>query len=174
MKEDTPAPDVIPTKRRPLEAAPDLWLRQWLNKEDITFREKKRIDKEIQRRKDEKPRVSLGVLVPQEGVTPKQLRALDDYIKVLQPTEVHHDGVPSKVHQVVKRYGVDPVVHRDIRLSDNFPEVVKNSTVVVALPKEPYFSVDNKPKTGVWEAVNYAKLRSIPVKVFDLDGKEVK
>lgn len=170
MKDDAPAPERIPTKRRQIEDAPAHWLREWLGKEDITFREKKRIEKEIQRRKDLLPDVKIGIVVGKEGVTPAQLRSIDDYLQLIGPTEILHAGVSSRLHQVCRRIGVPVTVIQHPRESPQ-AEVVKRSTTVVAAVKEPYTP---EQKFGVWGLVKYAKHRKVPVRVYTPDGKEVK
>ena len=168
-KEDVgPAPDQIPQKRRQLEAAPALWLRQWLDKTDITFREKKRIEKEIQRRKELVRPVRVGILVGDEGVTPQQLRSMDTYLQKSGATEIHHSYVASKLHTAAKRLGVPVVVHGGAARDAANQEVVKNSDVVIAAVKQQ----ERKSIIGVWAGINYAKHRRTPVMIFTPDGKE--
>lgn len=164
-----PAPDRIPTKRRQLEDAPALWLRQWLDKVDITYREKNRIEKEIQRRKDNVRPLRVGILVGDEGVTPQQLRAMDTYLQQSGATAIHHTYIASKLHTAAKRLEVPVVVH-GVGAQREYAnqEVVKNSDVVIAAVKQQ----ERKAIVGVWAGINYAKHRRVPVRVFTPDGKE--
>jgi hypothetical protein len=170
-KEDVgPAPDRIPQKRRQIEDAPALWLRQWLVKPDITYREKQRLSKEIERRKKEVRPLRVGILVGDEGVTPQQLRSMDTYLQKSGATAIHHSYVASKVHTAAKRLDVPVVVHgvgspRDFANQ----EIVRNSDVVIAAVKQQ----ERKAIVGVWAGINYAKHRRTPVRVFTPDGKEV-
>ena len=165
MKDDVGEPGPVPTKRRALHDAPAVWLAKWLERDDLTTRERKLVEAEKERRKSTSPDVRVGLIIPAEGVTPKQLDALREALPALNATEVHHGGVPSRVHTACRMLGV-PVIHHDEPVGRDH-EVVKASSIVVAAPKETRAPVQ---KVGVWEVIKYAKHRSVPVRVVMPDG----
>lgn len=168
MKEDVgPLPDAVPKKRRQIEQITDLHLAMWLDAEsDITPLERKKLTAEKERRKTLKPDIILGVVCCTEGATPDQLRTLRKVLLRIAPTEVHQHPLPSKVNFIVKSLGTQRAVH-------NAPgEVVRASTVVVALPKETEKFLASS-KSLIAESIKLAKHRSTPVRVILPDGREV-
>lgn len=178
MKDDAPTPEQIPSKKRALEAALDRWLREWLTKPDITFRERKRITAEMERRKALAPRVSVGIIVGREGTTPKQIHAIRKLLESYGPTEIHHTGVSSKLHTLCRSF-TDHIVINTQNLGgkryvergnrDDDVEVIKESTVAIIAVKD-----TRKPERveGLWELARYARnTRNIPVKVVMPDGE---
>lgn len=166
MKEDAPAPERVPTKRAQLAAAPPLWLRQWSERTDLHPNEVKRVQKEIERRKEaeKQPTVKLAIITGNEGLTPKQLREVPKLIRRIQPTELRLIGQTKKVMPLID--------HRMVRVQA-FPEtivtrnVIRDSTVAIMFPKE-----GTKPNQvdGVWDAVRFAKHRNIQTRVIMPDG----
>lgn len=168
MKDDAPAPDRIPTKKRQLEQALDAWLHVWLAKPDITYRERKRILAEQGRRKQVRPAVRLALIAGQEGITPHQIRITRDLLERIAPTEVRTVGQVAKLERLLPD---DLNVHLDYGNTADVGlarSIVRDSTVVVAYPKEPL-----KPDKveGVWDAVRFAKHRNLPVRIVMPDGE---
>lgn len=171
MKDDAPAPDKIPQKRALLqdrERTPDLWLRQWLVRDDLHYRERRRISAEIERRKESRLSVRLAVIAGPEGVTPQQVRVARDQIKRIQPTEVRLVGQTVKMHRLFAKDLNAFVDYGDIHPEGDLARsLIRSATVVLAFPKERY-----KPTQveGVWDAVRFAKHRDLPVRVILPDG----
>lgn len=167
MKDDVgPLPDTVPKKRRAIEQLADLHVALWLAGDDITPLERKKLTAEKERRKTLRPPVKVGLLVPQEGLTPLQFKAFQEALPSMGATEVHFPELPSKVYYVVKqvagaerhKYGVA------LGYADALAKVVRESTVVLAFPK------GAEAKDAVNANIKYAKHRSIPVRVIGPGG----
>jgi hypothetical protein len=87
---------------------------------------------------------------------------------------VHQHPLPGKVNYVVKQLDVKRHMHVGPvdRVNPVALDVVREATVVVALPKETekYLSAS---KSTVARAIRLAKHRSTPVRVILPDGKEL-
>jgi hypothetical protein len=169
-KDDVDVPDEVPSKRRQLEGALDKWLAVWLTRDDLTPSQRRRLEEEKARRKALVPDQRVGVLVGAEGCTREQRARIMDVVAALQPTEIHHPGLSSPMHQACRR--VAPVVvHQDgIRPAGtrDMQDVVKAAHVVVGAVRS------RSPEgTPVWEMIRYAKHRSLPVRVVLPDGSEL-
>lgn len=164
MKDDAPTPEKVPTKRRQLHDALPRWLAEWLARDDLTKRERALIEEEQERRRNLQPTVAVGVVIPQEGLTPQQLAALKEWLSASGATEVHHRfGMPSRVHTACRDLGVP------VNVRDTDRDVVRDSTTVVATPKETF---DPGPRSGgVWDTVRAARHRKVPVKLVMPDGR---
>lgn len=164
MKEDIgPAPERPPAKRRQLEAVPDLWIAQWLAGDTLTPSERRRLEDEKGRRKAASPDKPVGVLVGHEGVTPHQMVTLMTLVEGMRPTEIHHPGLPSRLHMQLRGLEVPVVVH-----GGDYKEVVKASESVIVCPKE------HQPgKSAMWEMLRYAKHRRLPARAVLPDGRIV-
>jgi hypothetical protein len=168
MKEDAPVPDDIPRRRMALKTVPDLWIATWLARDDIAPSDRKRLEALKAERRAAVPDRPVGVVVGEEGMTPKQLATFKDVIVKSGATEIHHPGVSSSVHGMCKSLGVPVEVHHDVRdFHAGNIEVVKASKFVIAAPKGA--AMGGRRKT-VWDHVRYAKHRSVPVKVIMPDG----
>lgn len=163
MKEDAPAPDAVPRKRRQIEAAPDLWLRQWLNREDLRLVDRANLERELDRRREDPRTVVVGVVFGQEGVTPEQLRVMRSLCQRPDLLAVH---APFKIALGVENF----ITHERVGIGERLAGIVRVSTLVIAAPKE-----SEKPQKveGVWAAIRLAKTRSLPVTVIMPSGKEV-
>lgn len=159
MKDDAPVPDRVPTKRRQLHDALDRWLAVWATREDLTKRERALVEDERSRRKSLKPSLVVGLLVPGEGVTPPQLESLRDRLAESGATEVQHVSVPSRVHTACRDLGVP------VHVRDTDRDVVRDSDVVIATPKE-----RAEAASPLWDTVRYARHRKLPVKLVMPDG----
>lgn len=167
MKEDVgPLPTTVPKKRNQIETIADLHLAMWLAGDVITPLERKKLVAEKERRKYLKPDVILGVICCDEGATPEQLRKLREVLPRIAPTEIRQHPLPGKVNYIVKSVGVKRAVE------DSPSEVVRVSTVVIALPKETakYLSAS---KSVIARSIALAKHRTTPVRVILPDGTEV-
>lgn len=157
----------IPRKRRQLEdqaAFLDLHIAMWLDG-DITPSERRRLEEEKARRKSLRPNVNVGLIVGAEGLTPAQTTAAHAFLLTVNPTAVHWQNGTLKL--VRKALAAVPDVPGEVH--QDFNEVVRHSTTVIAFPKEP-----EKPNQvqGVWAGVRYAKHRSTPVRVVMPNGEE--
>lgn len=162
-------PAAPPRKRRALEDAPALWLAVWLDSE-LSPSDRRRLEEEKARRKALTREHRVGLVVAQEGLTPVQLAAV---IAALDgASEVHHGGVPSKLHNAAREYGV--VHHRDAwPFSDErIKAVIRDSDAIIAAPKEQTIMPYATP--GVWRWIGYARNRSLPVRVILPTGDEAK
>lgn len=166
-KDDTPPlPDRVPAKRRQIGALLDVHIAMWLASDKLTPSERRRLGEEKARRKALVPERSVGLLVGREGVTPTQGAKLLRLLRDADPTVIHHPGVSGPLHSACRGVA-DVEAHRDVRSDDNaLRAVVKQAThLVIGAPKE------NRPaQSPVWDAVRYAKHRSIAVKVVLPDG----
>lgn len=170
-KEDAPAPDVIPKKRRQIEAVPALWIATWLARDDITPSERRRLEEEKQRRKNQEPDQRVGVIPAQEGMTPEQLATFRRILPTTRATEVHHPGVASKVHGTCRSLGVPVIEHRDMAAwSSRATEIVKGSDMIVAAPKDTRSS--NGDKRDVWAIIRHARDRKLPVTIIMPNGDQ--
>jgi hypothetical protein len=164
MKEDVgPAPESPPAKRRQLEAVPDLWIAQWLARDALTPSQRRRVQDEKDRRKAASPDKPVGVLVGPEGVAPAQFVTLLTLVGGLRPTEIHHPGLPSRLHMQLRAMEVPVTVH-----GGDYKAVVKASSSVVVCPRE-----QSPTKSAMWEMLRYAKHRRLPVKAVLPDGRIV-
>lgn len=147
MKEDALVPEKVPKKRRQLEAALDRWLPVWLERDDLTPSERRRVEEERERRRrnrDGEP-TTLGLLIGAEGMTPEQRLALAEYKAAMKPASVIEGG--------------------------DFQAVVKASTVAFAAPRHAREPKSGEP--GVWAGIRYARHRKVPVRVILPSGKEL-
>ena len=168
MKDDAPAPETVPTKRRHIEAAPDLWLRQWLARDDLWVRDRRRLEKEVKRRKDAKPQVNLVVVAGEEGTTPEQVRRAREELDRIQPTKVIFIGRLAKITHLFPSDSDIETDYLPVLGKAEVRNVIRdNATIVLAFPKEPL-----KPDKvlGVWDAVRFAKHRNLPVRIVLPDG----
>jgi hypothetical protein len=171
-KDDAPRPATVPTKRRVLQDPAqtlDRWLASWAADESLPPSQRVRAQEERDRRKALSPTRSLGLVVAQEGMTPEQYAALPKLLDQLQPTEIHHPGAASKVHQACRAVATVHV-HRDVR--DHHAGcalVVRAADIVIAAPKERRMPQDHQ--RSVWSFIRMAKHRSVPVHVIMPDGQ---
>lgn len=150
MKQDVNIPARPPRKRRQLEAALDVWIAVWLDGE-LSPSERRRVEGEKQRRKEERQRdepIRLVVLGAVEGFTPEQRRLLRDKKAEAEVFMTWRSGFGTRTYQ----------------------EVVKEGNFVVAAPKE-MAKPERPPEGSVWAAVRYAKDRKLPVEVIMPDGQ---
>jgi hypothetical protein len=143
MKTDVPElPARVPSKRHQIRRLLDLHIALWLASDDITDAERERLQAEKDRRKRERPAVHVGVIVGREGMTPEQRAYVRGYVMTLAPTTV------------------ETLAGNDHR------ELIRASTIVIAAPK-------SRQRSGaVWDAVAYARLRKVPVRIVYPDGGE--
>lgn len=173
-KEDAPTPVRIPKKRYQLEKVLDRWLAEWLARDDLTPSERRRVEEERAARRARNPDVRVALVVDGAGATPAQRDRLAAILPALNPTEIHHAGVASPVHQICKRTGAAVTAHdrNPVHVRDAVhQEIIRElADVVVALPKEASEVV--RKDGGVWSAVKYAKHRNLPVRVIMPTGDE--
>jgi hypothetical protein len=167
--EDMPA--APPRKRRQLEQVPDVWLAIWLDSEDLSPSDRRRCQDEkaerARRRKVAEHRV--GLIVNQYGLTPDQLAKAIEALRGAGATEVHHGGVPSKLHNAARDLGV--VHHKEpgwLYSEERDQEVIRSVDAVIACPKET--TVQTYATPGVWKAIGYARHRGLPVTVISPTG----
>jgi hypothetical protein len=162
----------LPKKRRAVERLPDVWLARWADGEgDLSREDRERAVAERLRRKEASRVVErhVGLVVPEEGVTPEQADAVVSAVRGSGATTLHHGGVPRKLH--VRLREVVPIEHHKDgwRYGEkNNQAVVRGSDAVIAAVKEtttlPYAS------GGVWGVIGYARNRGVPVTVIKPNG----
>jgi len=135
-----------PRKRRQLEQALEVELAVWLARDDLTPSERKKVEAEKERRKQDAPTI-VGIVWGREGRTPAQFAAAREFPQT------------------------DPDVYETLAHAADFHEFVKAVNRVVALPKE-MSRVYDPPAESVWAYVEYARHRGVPVKVILPDGSE--
>jgi len=147
VKDDVETPPAPPKKRKHLEQALDVHLAIWANDESLPPSARKRAQDERDRRKADAKRGEVAkilVMVPREGKTPQQ-RAYHDE-EVVGSGELYWWSSKTDYHEMVKK--VDQVV-----------AFVKEQNA----PTHP-------PPGSVWEAVQYARHRKLPLKVILPNG----
>lgn len=143
-------PKEVPKKRKELqERTLDLHIAMWLASDSITPSERRRLEEEKARRKQLTPKNRLGILTDRAGVTPIQV----EKIKELLPSE--------KDLEVVRASRTLPLGLKDTRywITEESKSIVKEVDQVIACPQ------NDRRDSECWEAVKYAKHRSIPVVV---------
>lgn len=171
MKEDLgPRPAKPPKSKRALAQLPDVWIAEWLASEDISPGDRKKLQAIKDERKAHHPDVKLAFIPSQAGMTPEQFRAFQRIVPNMGATEVHlHGRIEGKPYQVFKKLGVPIEFHTSVGI-DGAKEMLRQSTVVIAVPKET--TVKAYATLGTWELIGYARNRSMPVKIIMPDGRE--
>lgn len=165
------APVEVPRKKRAMERAPDKWIAQWLERDDIPQFVRKGLEEVKADRRRRNPDVTIGLLVSDAGVTPEQRERLAAVLSAANATAIYHPGVASNVHQLCKRNAA--VFHYDESGGPfGLKEIVRLSDRVVACPHEPTAQEYNKP--GVWSAIGLGVHRSLPVTVILPNGEVIK
>lgn len=172
-KNDTtpPLPAQVPRKRRPFEQLLDVHIAMWLAGDDITPSERRRLEDLKAQRKRERAVDGqvVGVLLPEEGVTPEQRAAVIEQVTKLNPTAIHHHGVSSPIHQACRRLA--PVeVHRGFDYQGHM-EVVRHPDVEVIVAAAKETTVQPYALDGVWHAVGLARHRRMPTTVVFPNGQ---
>lgn len=163
MKDDAPTPAVVPKKRRQLEQSLDRWLAEWLDRDDLTPSERRRVEEIRAERKAAVPDRVIGIMVGREGFTPEQLQRVADLVRDARPTALLMFGPASRRLLASMPPGLA------LGGAADFQEVARSADLVIAAPKEP--DVPNQ-KTGVWAGVKYAKHRRVAVRVVLPNGEE--
>jgi hypothetical protein len=160
MKDDAPAPDEIPTKRRQLHDVPDYWLAVWASRDNLTNTERARVGEERDRRKHARRQqdVTVGVLVGPEGATPEQTEYIVGYLLTLGATTIVAVDLPAKIE---RRLDGIPVAG-----APDFQVVVRASDVVLAAPRA------SQAAGVVLDGIRYARHRRVPVRVVLPNGME--
>jgi hypothetical protein len=161
-----PLPDTFPKKRRQIEEALDIHLRLWVEMEGLPPGQRRKAQEEIERRRRLRPDVKLAIIAGPEGVTPEQVRVSAGIFKRIEPTHVLVVGQARKL----ARLFVDIEYDGPLQFSkpEDVRDVLRNATVAVCYPKETF---NPNVVDGVWDAVRFAKHRSIPVRAIMPDGK---
>lgn len=165
-------PAAPPRKRRQLEVVPDLWLAVWLDSEELTPSEQRRVAEEKARRKRLKATAQhrLGLIVTEHGLTPVQLEATIKAIAASGATEVHHGGVTSKLHNAAREIGVVRHTEPGWRYSaQRDQEIIRECDAIIACPKE--LTTQPYATPGVWSAIGYARHRGLPVTIISPAGE---
>lgn len=163
-------PAVVPRKARQLEAVPDVWIARWLAGDAITPSERRRLEELKAKRKTPVREHRVGLIVPKAGLAPVQLATMLVLLQTAGATEVHHGGVPSKLHNAARDIGVVHHQEPGWRFSpERDKEVVRSVDAVIAAPKES--TVQTHATPGVWTAIGYAKHRGLPVKIVMPNGE---
>lgn len=155
MKDDAPVPAEIPRKRRALEAAPDVWLAQWLGGAyPLVPSQRARLEAEKARRqriRRSQNRVAT-IVVGHEGQTPDQKRAVAEALRTFEPTAVYRATGDYNATRTL----------------------IREADLVIAAPRESAPPADKqvRDRSSVWIAVDYAKHRRVPVKIIMPNGKE--
>lgn len=189
MKQDVPpTPDAIPRKRSQLRKVPDLWLAEWLARDNLAASDRRRLEETRgQRRRPVSARV-VGFVGTEAGMSKPQRQAVRRALA--GATAAHHAGTTAadaQFHRLCHTLGVPVVLHppqgrgavrtdmHDVTHAEAASpsydrDIVRASDVVVAAPKEgrePPLAIP-----GTWTVVRYARERRTPVRVFMPDGQE--
>lgn len=170
--EDMPA--APPRKRRQLERVPDVWLAIWLDSEHLSASDRRRVETEkadrAARRKLTEFRV--GLIVTQYGLPREQIAGAIEALEKSGATEVHHGGVPPKLHNAAREIGVTHHKEPGWRYAEERDKAVICAVdAIIACPKET--TVQTYATPGVWTAIGYARHRGLPVTVIAPDGKQL-
>jgi cellobiose-specific phosphotransferase system component IIB len=170
-KQDVPdLPVKVPSKRRQVESLLDVHIAQWLASDDLIPSERKRLEVEKERRKQERRRsgYTLGLIVDEEGVTPEQLDVLRARVQEEGVLRIVHPGVPSsKLHGACKHSTADlEVLHFPRDWYERAREVVKQADVLLLGPKSTYAD----SSLNVWTVERYARHRKVPTIVVAPSG----
>jgi hypothetical protein len=84
-----PLPARVPTKRRQIGRLADVHIAIWLAGDTITDAERALLEREKERRKQNRRVASLGIMAGPEGMTPLQRAALRDWRAALAPCTIH-------------------------------------------------------------------------------------
>ena len=164
MKDNAPTPAEVPTKRRQVREALDRWLAEWIARDDLLpstrrLLEREREDRKRRRRQQD---INVGLLIGPEGSTPDQTAFIVGYVLSMGPTSIVHAGISNRLASMF------PAELPEVGAPD-YRTVVRNSTFVVAAPKET--AEPSGPKVGVWAGVKYARDRGVPVRIVLPNGK---
>lgn len=168
-------PATIPRKRRQVESMPDVWIATWLADDALPRGDRLRLQAEKDRRKRERSTTTrrVGILMTDEGMTPEQMSAVIEAVLTSGATEVHHGGVPRRLHNICREVGV--VHHNDTgwrNSDDRNREVIKAVDAIIAAPKEAREQVGSKD--GLWAMIQYARHRKVAVRLILPDGSTPK
>lgn len=174
MKTDAPAPPVPPRKRRQIERVPDLWLAQWLARQDLSAGDVKRVQDEKDRRKRLRgvERRVVGFFDNPDGMTPAQRDALKSLLAETKPTKVIHPG--GYRGAVARFHGICLNMKIPIEQPVSEREICKVADMVIATPKETREPARRLDKDdGVWESIRYARHRDVPMRIIMPNGAEL-
>lgn len=166
MRDDAPRPERVPAKRRQLESADtlDRWIAEWLASDEITPSERRRLEAEKARRRARVPDNIVGVILADEGVTPKQAAGVVERVSASRPTEIRHTpGFRGRLGRYFPHLPVGMEVDAGV--------VVRGADLIVAAPRH-----EREPEAGeagVWASIRYARHRRVPVRVILPSGKEL-
>jgi hypothetical protein len=163
-------PATVPTKRKALKEAPDVWLAIWASDKSLPPSQRKRAQAERDERKAAVPDRRVGLLLGQEGLTPEQFDRLKELLATSGATEVHHPGVASRVHTACRSLGVPVMPHRDVRVGDDERAKLVCRALTGQSADRVYAFPPAGRAEGLWDGIRYAKHRSIPVIVVLPDG----
>lgn len=193
-RDDAPPLGPVPRKRRQLEGALDVHVAMWLASDDLTPSERRRVQEEKDRRRDERragPPVVLGFTAAREGMTPAQYRRVEELVAEHAPAGARHGdcvGGDAQFHEICRAAGVPVVLHPPIDptrrarcrgaaeelppkdFTDRNRDIVRESTRMIAAPKE-----QSEPQPargqGTWSTVRYARHRGKPIEIVLPDGR---
>lgn len=182
-KDDVPAlPNKVPRNRRQVQAILDVHLAMWLYGDTLTPGERKKLQAEKDRRKQQRPELVLGVVCGNEGATPEQVRKLREVLPRIAPTKINQVPLPSKLNYViralVREQGLEQRVflRPNVGVGEHMLDVVRESNTLVAIQKETTVQEIKlgDHTRGVASAIGLARHRGIPVRVILPNGEEVK
>lgn len=169
MKDDLEVPRVIPAKRRALEAAPDLFLAVWLNRDDLSPSERRRVQAERDSRKA-KTRVVGYFVDAGHGMTPEQRAVVRAELQgaTLAIHRGGYEGGARRFHGIARNVGVE------VKQPVDESVISETADVILATPRESAAPSQRMDRSeGVWAMVRHARRRGVHVKVIRPDGTEL-
>lgn len=167
-------PAAPPRKRRQLEQVPDVWLAIWLDSDHLSPSDRRRCEQEKADRAARRKLADfkVGLIVNQYGLPKEQLTAAIEALQESGATEVHHGGVPRRLHNAAREIGVTHHQEPGWRYAEERDKAVIYAVdAIIACPKET--TVQTHATPGVWKAIGYAKHRGLPVTVILPNGGQL-
>ena len=176
MKDDVEVPDEIPSKRRALHDALDVWIATWLAHPNLTPADRRRLQAEKDRRRAMRrvEALTVGLIAAEAGMTPHQFVAVLKALQGSGATSVLHTRLPRRAHGTIvgacNAMGASHTLVADIRDEQAAARaIVHEADVVIAAPRETTAQTYATP--GVWSIIGLAHHRRLAVLVVFPNGE---
>lgn len=162
-KDDAPAPERPPAKRRALERCPDVSIAVWAGDEALTPSERRRAQDERDRRKHARQlgERRVGIIHDEAGVTAEQIDAIRVALAAIEPTEIHHAGVQRGVHWASRNAVMGKVVNH----SGDERKVLLNAQTLIIAPRSA------NQDSPAWDHARAGRLRGVALQIVMPDGE---